>query len=269
MKFELKGGTSLSKGYSIIDRFSEDIDIRIEPPVNMDVKTGKNHDKRAHVESRKEYYEWLVENIKIDGIAEVVRDASFDDERLYRSGGIRLHYSTVSQTPADLKEGILLEVGFDNVTPNEPKDISSWAYDFATSKNVEIIDNRAKKVLCYHPGYTLVEKMQTISTKYRNQQKDNSFQPNFLRHYYDIYSLLKVPDVQTFIGTKDYIKHKNKRFRKDDNTIVAENEAFMLSDPQIRELYEQQYYKTTSLYYANQPAFADILVRIHQWVDRL
>jgi hypothetical protein len=30
MKFELKGGTSLSKGFQIIDRFSEDIDIRIE-----------------------------------------------------------------------------------------------------------------------------------------------------------------------------------------------------------------------------------------------
>src|SRR5271155_4105003 len=31
MTFELKGGTSLSKGFHIIDRFSEDIDIRIEP----------------------------------------------------------------------------------------------------------------------------------------------------------------------------------------------------------------------------------------------
>ena len=30
-KFELKGGTSLSKGYGIIHRFSEDIDIRIKP----------------------------------------------------------------------------------------------------------------------------------------------------------------------------------------------------------------------------------------------
>lgn len=32
LKFELKGGTSLSKGYAIIKRFSEDIDVRIEPP---------------------------------------------------------------------------------------------------------------------------------------------------------------------------------------------------------------------------------------------
>jgi predicted nucleotidyltransferase component of viral defense system len=29
--FELKGGTSLSKGFGVIHRFSEDIDIRIEP----------------------------------------------------------------------------------------------------------------------------------------------------------------------------------------------------------------------------------------------
>src|SRR6202522_1271028 len=42
MKFELKGGTSLSKGFHIIDRFSEDIDIRIEPPADRDVKTGRN-----------------------------------------------------------------------------------------------------------------------------------------------------------------------------------------------------------------------------------
>jgi len=33
--FELKGGTSLSKGYKIIDRFSEDIDIHIGPPSGL------------------------------------------------------------------------------------------------------------------------------------------------------------------------------------------------------------------------------------------
>jgi len=63
-------------------------------------------------------------------------------------------------TPVDgLREGVLLEAGFAKVTPNEPKDISSWAYDYAADK-VEIIDNRAKAVACYDPGYTLVEKLQ-------------------------------------------------------------------------------------------------------------
>lgn len=39
--FELKGGTSLSKGHGLIHRFSEDIDILIHPDVE-DLPTGKN-----------------------------------------------------------------------------------------------------------------------------------------------------------------------------------------------------------------------------------
>lgn len=63
-QFELKGGTSLSKGFGIIHRFSEDIDIRIEPPHGMDVKTGRNQDKPAHVESRRAYYDELAALIR-------------------------------------------------------------------------------------------------------------------------------------------------------------------------------------------------------------
>ncbi len=83
----------------------------------------------------------------------------------------------------------MLEAGFDDETPNIPTDISSWAYDYAAGK-VEIIDNRAKAVPCYDSGYTLVEKIQTISTKYRKQQESGEFPANFMRDYYDVYSLL-------------------------------------------------------------------------------
>ena len=55
--FELKGGTSLSKGFRLIHRFSEDIDIRIEPPASMDVKIGKNQNKESHIKSRSNYYD--------------------------------------------------------------------------------------------------------------------------------------------------------------------------------------------------------------------
>jgi hypothetical protein len=88
-----------------------------------------------------------------------------------------------------LKGGVLLEAGFDTVAPNIAKDIGSWAYDYASSR-VELIDNRALAVPCYEPGYTLVEKLQTISTKYRKQQETGKFPANFLRHYYDVYCLL-------------------------------------------------------------------------------
>ena len=93
-KFELKGGTSLSKGFKIIDRFSEDLDIRIEPPDGMDVKTGRNHNKPSQIASRSKYFEWLTSNIEIPGIVLVERDTSFDDEKLLRNAGIRLRYES-------------------------------------------------------------------------------------------------------------------------------------------------------------------------------
>jgi predicted nucleotidyltransferase component of viral defense system len=40
LNFELKGGTSLSKGFQIIDRFSEDVDLHITPPKAFIDETG-------------------------------------------------------------------------------------------------------------------------------------------------------------------------------------------------------------------------------------
>jgi predicted nucleotidyltransferase component of viral defense system len=49
-KFELKGGTSLSKGYKIIERFSEDIDIHITPPADMGINENPKSNKPANVQ---------------------------------------------------------------------------------------------------------------------------------------------------------------------------------------------------------------------------
>ncbi len=92
--FELKGGTSLSKGYKIINRFSEDIDIHITPPADLGVEENPGKTKDKHIASRKNFYDWLATEIKIDGIISVTRDTAFDDEDYYRSGGIRLLYES-------------------------------------------------------------------------------------------------------------------------------------------------------------------------------
>ena len=118
----------------------------------------------------------MANDIKIDGIISVVRDEAFDEERQYRSGGIRLHYESKTDAIDGVKEGILLEVGFDTVTPNNPLTISSWAYDKAVQQGVDIIHNRALDIACYHIGYTFVEKLQTIATKFRQEQKDKEEQ---------------------------------------------------------------------------------------------
>ena len=268
LTFELKGGTSLSKGYDLIRRFSEDIDIRIEPPAEPPVMTGRNHDKPAHVQSRKDFYDRLAQTLVIDGITSVERDTAFDDTRQYRSAGIRLIYASINGLVEGLKDGVLLEVGFDDVAPNEPRDISSWAYDYAASRD-EILDNRARAVACYHPGHTLVEKLQAISTKFRQQQDTGAFPPNFMRHYYDVYSLLQDPTVQAFIGTQAYLDHKAKRFPKADNPVIAENEAFVLGDRDVRLTLQQAYAASSALYFRGQPTFDDILVLIAKWSPKL
>jgi predicted nucleotidyltransferase component of viral defense system len=266
--FELKGGTSLSKGYRIVDRFSEDIDIRINPPEGMEVKSGKNHNKPAHVKSRKNFFDWLTKSIKIPGITSVVRDAVYDDENL-RNAGIRLNYKSHFLELSGVKNGVLLEVGFDDTTPNREVTISSWAVDRALAQKVSFRDNRAVKVKCYYPEYTFVEKLQTVSTKFRKQQESGSVPANFMRHYYDIHQLLAVPEVQKYIGTEPYETRKRERFRQGDHLKISENQAFLLEDSKTRLLYESEYKRTASLYYKGQISFADILKRIEENLERL
>ncbi len=47
IQFELKGGTSLSKGFNIIHRFSEDIDIHIHPPSELHVEVNPKKTKNT------------------------------------------------------------------------------------------------------------------------------------------------------------------------------------------------------------------------------
>lgn len=269
-QFELKGGTSLSKGYGIIHRFSEDIDIHIKPPVEMKINENPKNTNLGNIQKRKDFYDGLANEIKINGIIAIKRDEAFDDERQYRSGGIRLHYESKTDAIDGVKEGILLEVGFDTVTPNNPLTISSWAYEKAVQQSVDIIDNRAVDIACYHIGYTFVEKLQTIATKFRQEQEDNEERQNLMRQYYDVYSLLKDDTVKAFIGTEEYQKHKEARFPTKDYVIpIAENEAFLLRNPELRERFIERYKKTAKLYYKGQPDFNELLVEIDKWVEKL
>jgi hypothetical protein len=265
-RFELKGGTSLSKGYRLIDRFSEDIDILIHP--DGDLPTGRNQDKQAHIVARRAFYDGLPPRMTIAGFYTAERDAAFDDERM-RSAGIRLRYPELNPLPEGVKTGILLEAGFDQVAPNLPCLISSWAYEAAIASGLtDIKDNRAVDVACYEPGYTLVEKLQTISTKYRKHRETGEKPQNFLRHYYDVFCLLGDAGVQSFIGTEAYLVHKEARFRAGDEKSLRENPAFHLDDA-TRALFASAYEGTRALYYRGQPGFAALLERISENLEWL
>ena len=121
---------------------------------------------------------------------------------------------------------------------------------------------------CYNPEYTFVEKLQAITKKFRQFKESGNPPSNFLRHYYDIHQLLDDKRVQRFIGTKEYLEHKDKRF-KSENKDIPKSEAFRLDDGPTRKRFEADYAKTATLYYRGQVPFADILRRIQKYVDRL
>ena len=115
------------------------------------------------------------------------RDTVFDDMK-FRSGGIWLFYNLIAEKISGIKEEVLLEASFDDVTPKNKKIISSWAYDKAiTNNNIDIIDNRAIIFICYGQAYTFVEKLQTIATKFGKEGDGAKSRPsNFMRQYYDV-----------------------------------------------------------------------------------
>lgn len=267
-EFELKGGTSLSKGYKIIHRFSEDIDLRIIPPTKMKVNSGKNHMTPAHIQSRKDFFDWLASEMKIDGV-KASREFEFDDEK-FRNAGINLRYKALFEEVVGIKPVVLLETGFDDTTPNKPVTISSWVFDKAiTNSNFNYIDNRAVDVKCYIPEFTFVEKLQALATKYRKYKEAGKIEKNFMRHYYDVYCLLELPEIQKFVGSAGYQKRKMERFReKDEPEKLSQNLAFAIQGKDDFELLNGNYLATATLYYKGQPSLKDIFERINSFREK-
>jgi len=122
------------------------------------------------------------------------------------------------------------------------------------------IDNTARQVPCYDMRYTFVEKLQTIVTKFRQEMADGKERKNYMRQYYDVYCLLQKKAVQEFLGTDEYLMHKEKRFPKiDKSTEIQHNEAFLLSSGKTRSTFSERYHATSSLYYQGQPDFDEVI----------
>lgn len=266
--FELKGGTSLSKGFNLINRFSEDIDVQVHPKPELDLKIGKNHDKTIHIEARSKFFDNVSDKLTIQDLS-FSRDHEFDDKKM-RSAGIRGQYLSHFEPLKALKEGILFEMGFDKTTPYEEKDISSWAYDKVIASGIKVFDNRALKVKCYYPEYTFVEKLQTISTKYRINKAEKTTSPvNFIRHYYDVYMLLQNERILNFISTEDYIAYKAEKFGRDDELDLCKNPAFLLSEAGELDTFSKLYDQKSEIYFGNHPQFCEILELIKQYSTKI
>ena len=269
-KFQMKGGTTLSKGYGLIHRFSEDIDIHMAPPEGLKISSRRHAINNSQRMERKEHFDRLATKIQIPGMS-VIRDCNSDDEECYEHGGIRLIYPSAYGDNDDvLKRGVLLEVGFEHVSPIKKITFKSWAYDAAIDGGLNVYKNCAVDVWCYNPEYTLVEKIDAVTKKYwqyKNQGKDPI---NYIRHYYDIHCLLNDEAIYKFtLGAqfRDLLRRKVPRSKC--ITQLATNEALLLPNLSDFKVFEKQYKKRDRMYYHGQPPFIDVLTTIRNWASNL
>ncbi len=214
-----KGGTSLSKVYEIIDRFSEDVDITLDFQQFNDTDYGKYpeiFDPFADGVSKTQiskYSDRLKNYVKSYAINVVVphiqskldelptKDAhsiTIDDsgEKIWLS-----YPSVTEQSDEYLKANVLIELGGRNVIdPNETHSVTP--YIASITKGVTYPTG---KVVVLSPARTFWEKATLIHVECnRSDFKQNA--ERLSRHWYDLVMLSKHPSSQGAIANKELLE---------------------------------------------------------------
>lgn len=180
-----KGGTSLSKGFGLIERFSEHLDLKLEPgavAALRSVTNWKSQGTKATAE-RKAHFEVIASQLSVPGarvsLGRVV-DTSF------RSVNLQVDYPGKHQgaLASVLRPFVLLEVGSARVTPFIPRDMSSFVHEHLESLGQlgDFDDNRPRAVRCVHPLVTLLEKLDALM---RRLPREDAEPATFVRHFED------------------------------------------------------------------------------------
>jgi hypothetical protein len=180
-----KGGTSLSKGFGLIERFSEDLDLKLEPGTVAALRSVTNwtsEGTKATAE-RKGHFETLAAVLSVPG-AKVnpgnLVDASF------RSANLQVDYpgNHRASLAAVLRPFVLLEVGSARVTPFVARDMSSFVHEHLEREGQlgEFDDNRPRAVRCVHPLVSLLEKLDALM---RRLPREDAAPATFVRHFED------------------------------------------------------------------------------------
>jgi predicted nucleotidyltransferase component of viral defense system len=205
-----KGGTSLSKGYNLIDRFSEDVDIAI---INDKGKTG-NEIKTIIRTLEKEITPDLTE-LKMEGVT---------------SKGSRFRKSVfeyVTTEKGNLNNKLIVEVNsFANPFPYQRFVIQSMVYDFLSQKNneeyIEQYGLQPFEVNVLSKEQTLLEKMVSLIRVSFNQNVIESISGK-IRHFYDLYFLMQDADCADFVSSNAF---------KEQFDFILQHDREMFDEPE-------------------------------------
>jgi len=210
-----KGGTSLSKAYKIIDRFSEDIDLAV-----ITNGVGSNQIKK------------LIKKIEL-----VILDKNFHElpEHEQTSKGSEFRKTVHDYLKLEggdfghANESIILELNsFAHPHPFELKEISTYIFDFLSSVAPSMIEQYSLEpfnvnVLNYKR--TFCEKISAIARASHESDDEQTQLKEKIRHFYDIYFLMKEPEIEQFLNSSDFVDMMQKVRIDDQNQFNQNNWA--------------------------------------------
>ena len=204
-----KGGTSLSKGYNLIERFSEDVDIAI---INDKGKTGNEIKTIIRI----------IEKEITPDLKELQMDSVTSKGSRFRKSVFE--YVTTEKGNANNK--LIVEINsFDNPFPYQRLTIQSMVSDFlmqtSNEKYIEQYNLQSIEVNVLSKEQTLLEKMVSLI---RFSFKENTVESiaEKIRHFYDLYYLMKNPECIEFVASGS--------FKKQFDTILQHDRA-MFEEP--------------------------------------
>ena len=266
-----KGGTSLSKAYGVIKRFSEDIDLILEwEAIGYDrdylyIERSNSLQDRLNKEVIKTTSEFLSGKFKdelINGIyneLNIVPNIEMDE---YDNDGctINFYYPTIFKNDY-IRDEIRLEIGpIAEKNPSHNVLIKPYISDVYPN----IFANNYTTVRTVDVERTFWEKIIILNT-IANGYKENRIPKRYARHYYDVYCLAKSKYKKEAFKKKNLleidVKFKNKFYYSSKalyNTIHIGNVKLIPSDESIVNL-KKDYDNMEEMFFGIYPTFDEIL----------
>ncbi|MDT8342288.1 MAG: nucleotidyl transferase AbiEii/AbiGii toxin family protein [Longimicrobiales bacterium] len=203
-EIQFKGGTSLSKGFGLIERFSEDLDIKLLHPDVEDCSDWSSMGKQA-ARRRRAFFEKVLGRIAVPG-ATCSEDRAGRDP-YHRSVVVQVAYPQVTGSPLAnaLRPFVQLEIGDARVMPGEGRIIRSWVHEFLSMRGGlpdGADDSAPGEIHCVTPVVTLLEKIEAIHRRATRGDEPSTF----VRHYEDGFRILIQLDQQDRTLARDLLR---------------------------------------------------------------
>lgn len=248
-----KGGTALSKAHKLIHRFSEDIDLAYI----AEGLSGNQIKNKLRA----------VEHILLPDILTVIEKHPQESKGSSLRKTVHRYPRIVQGQFGDAVDVLIVELNaFANPTPFSRKNISTYIAEFLVSKGADDIikqyDLESFEVNVLDTQRTLCEKISAVA---RASYEGHEYLQAKIRHFYDIYWLLKDPNTYQFLQSDAFRVMMNTVTQEDSNIAQWASKPIIESPIYIDHIGVmtplKRYYETTfaSLVYGELPLFEDVI----------